>query len=103
MPQKTRHEGMVVTDTRDEVKEPPMYKVILHNDDYTTMEFVIMVLEVVFHLGPEQAMTIMLNVHQQGRGIAGIYTRDEAETKMAIVHQMARQHDHPLKCSIEKT
>ncbi len=94
--------GGVATEHRHEVKEPPMFKVLLHNDDYTTMDFVIMILETVFHKQAEDAAKIMLNVHQKGIGIAGIYTRDMAETKVALVHDLARQHDYPLKCSLEQ-
>lgn len=79
-----------------------MYKVLLLNDDYTTMDFVIMVLEVVFHKDDQEATRIMLKVHQEGHGVAGVFTRDMAETKVAIVHDLAHKNEHPLKCSIEK-
>lgn len=79
-----------------------MYKVLLLNDDYTTMDFVIMVLEVVFYKDNQEATNIMLQVHREGRGVAGIFTRDVAETKVAIVHDLAHKNEHPLKCSIEK-
>ena len=94
--------GGVATEHRREVKEPPMFKVLLHNDDYTTMDFVIMILENVFHKRAEDATIIMMNVHQKGVGVAGVYTRDMAETKIALVHDLARQHEHPLKCSLEQ-
>lgn len=87
---------------QDALQEPPLYRVLLHNDDYTTMDFVVMVLQTVFHKNTEEATRIMLNVHHQGIGIAGIYTREIAETKVAIVHQMAKQHQFPLRCSLEK-
>ena len=87
---------------QDALQEPPRYRVLLHNDDYTTMDFVVMVLQTVFHKNTEEATRIMLNVHHQGIGIAGIYTREIAETKVAIVHQMAKQHQFPLRCSLEK-
>ena len=92
------------TQTRDQdaLQEPPLYRVLLHNDDYTTMDFVVMILQTVFHKNTEEATRIMLNVHHQGIGIAGIYTREIAETKVAIVHQMAKQHQFPLRCSLEK-
>ena len=92
----------VATEQRREVKEPPMFKVLLHNDDYTSMDFVILILESVFHKRAEDATRIMLNVHQQGIGVAGVYTRDMAETKVALVHDLARQHEYPLKCSLEQ-
>jgi len=79
-----------------------MYKVILHNDDYTTMDFVVMVLEVVFHKSRGEAARIMMNVHRLGAGVAGIFTRDVAETKIVIVHDLARKNEHPLKCSLER-
>ncbi|PLX48086.1 MAG: ATP-dependent Clp protease adapter ClpS [Desulfobulbaceae bacterium] len=94
--------GGVASKERHQVKEPPLYKVLLHNDDYTSMDFVIMVLETVFHKKTEDATRIMMNVHQQGIGVAGVYTRDIAETKMALVHDLARQHEYPLKCSLEQ-
>ena len=87
---------------REALQEPPHYRVLLHNDDYTTMDFVVMVLQTVFDKTTEEATRIMLNVHHQGIGIAGIYTREIAETKVAIVHQMAKQHQFPLRCSLEK-
>lgn len=92
----------VLTETREEEKEPPMYKVLLHNDDYTTMDFVIMILKGVFHKDSDEATRIMMNVHQQGIGVAGIYNRDIAETKIAMVHDLAKKHEHPLKCSMEQ-
>ena len=92
----------VTSKNQDILQEPPRYKVLLHNDDYTTMDFVVMILQIVFHKNTEEATRIMLNVHHQGIGIAGIYTREIAETKVAIVHQMAKQHQFPLRCSLEK-
>jgi ATP-dependent Clp protease adaptor protein ClpS len=87
---------------KTELQEPPLYKVLLHNDDYTTMDFVVMILETVFHKDTGEATRIMLNVHHQGLGIAGVYTREVGETKVAIVHDMARKNQFPLKCSLEK-
>ncbi len=92
----------IATRDRDELQEPPMYKVLLHNDDYTTMDFVVMILQTIFHKDMDEATRIMLNVHHQGSGIAGVYPREIAETKMDIVHQMAREHQFPLRCSLEK-
>jgi len=85
-----------------EVKEPPLYKVLLHNDDYTTMDFVVMVLESVFRKDTSEATRIMLNVHHQGLGVAGVYTREIGETKIAVVHDLARKNQFPLKCSLER-
>ena len=97
-----RHQEDTLTKKRDELQEPPLFKVLLHNDDYTTMDFVIMVLENVFGKDPTEATRIMLNVHQQGHGVAGVYTREIGETKVAVVHRMARKNQFPLKCSLEK-
>jgi ATP-dependent Clp protease adaptor protein ClpS len=90
------------TETREEVKSPSLYKVFLLNDDYTTMDFVVQVLEEVFHKPPAEATQIMLHVHKKGVGLCGVYTRDIAETKVATVHELARTRDFPLKCVMEK-
>ena len=79
-----------------------MYKVILFNDDYTTMEFVVEVLQRFFAINRERAMQIMLKVHNEGSAVCGIYTRDIAETKVAQVGEFAKQHGHPLRCSMEE-
>ncbi len=92
----------VETTDRTSLQEPPLYKVLLHNDDYTTMEFVVMILQTVFQKNIDEATRIMLNVHHQGRGIAGIFTLEVGETKVALVHHMARKNQFPLKCSLEK-
>jgi ATP-dependent Clp protease adaptor protein ClpS len=83
------------------VKEPPMYKVILLNDHYTSMEFVVAILEGVFHKNSAEAHQIMLSVHKAGKGIAGAYTREIAETKVATVTQLARKEGFPLQCVME--
>jgi ATP-dependent Clp protease adaptor protein ClpS len=95
-------EGWVLTDEKTKVKEPSLYKVLLHNDDYTSMEFVVLLLEKVFHKSIAEATRIMLNVHQQGIGIAGVYHKEIAETKVAIVHDLAQKNEYPLRCSLEK-
>ena len=92
----------ISTTDREALQEPPLYKVLLHNDDYTTMEFVVMVLVTVFAKNSDEATRIMLNVHHQGIGIAGVYTREVADTKVAIVHRLARRHQFPLKCTLEQ-
>lgn len=95
-------EGLVLSKERQEVKEPPLFKVLLHNDDYTTMEFVVMVLQTVFHMEAARAMEVMLNVHKKGIGVAGVYPREVAETKVALVYDLARKNEHPLRCTMEK-
>jgi ATP-dependent Clp protease adaptor protein ClpS len=92
----------VVTESEKKLKLPPMYKVLLHNDDYTTMEFVVEVLQSVFHKTPADATQIMLHIHRNGIGVAGVYTHEVAETKVAVVEAMARQHEFPLKCTLEE-
>ena len=92
----------VTPETRDEVAEPDMYKVLLLNDDYTTMEFVIEILIHVFNKSKENATRIMLNVHRQGVGLCGIFTFEVAETKVDTVHALARERGFPLKCAMEK-
>ncbi len=88
--------------TRQRVKLPSMYKVLLHNDDYTTMEFVVEVLRRVFNKSFEEATMIMLNVHRSGLGVCGLFTYEIAETKVDLVHTMARERGFPLKCSMER-
>lgn len=83
-------------------KKPPMYKVILLNDDYTPMEFVVEILKVVFHRPHAEATKIMLHVHQNGMGVAGVYPCEIAETKVRTVEELARQSEFPLKCVMEK-
>ncbi len=89
-------------DTEQEIKEPPQYKVVLHNDDYTTMEFVVYVLKNIFFKSEGEAIHIMLSVHKNGSGVCGVYTFEVAETKVAQVHQMAKQEGYPLKCTMEE-
>ena len=84
------------------LKPPPMFKVLLLNDDYTPMEFVIVVLRKYFHKGQEEATRIMLHVHQNGVGECGVYTYEVAETKVTQVMDYARKHQHPLQCIMEK-
>ncbi|MEO1020575.1 MAG: ATP-dependent Clp protease adapter ClpS [Pseudomonadota bacterium] len=95
-------EGDVSTKTRPTTKRPSLYKVLLLNDDYTPMEFVIHVLERFFSKPREEATSIMLQVHQRGVGICGVFTFEIAETKVAQVMEFARQHQHPLQCTLEK-
>jgi len=87
---------------RSKLKPPPMFKVMLLNDDYTPMEFVVHVLERFFNKSREAATEIMLHVHHKGVGICGVYTYEVAETKVAQVMDFSRQHQHPLQCTMEK-
>jgi ATP-dependent Clp protease adaptor protein ClpS len=89
-------------DQDEETREPDMYRVVLHNDHYTTMDFVVEVIVKVFHKPVLQAAQIMMDVHRKGRGLVGVYTRDIAETKCAQVLRMAREREFPLKCTVER-
>jgi len=94
--------GNIAVKTKPETKKPSMYKVFLLNDDYTPMDFVVQVLEVFFNKSREDAMRIMLEVHQSGLGLCGVYTFEVAETKVAQTLAAARQAQHPLQCTMEK-
>jgi len=91
----------VATEVEKELKEPELYRVLLHNDDYTTMEFVVMILMNIFRLAEADAFRVMLNVHHAGIGVAGVYTYEVAETKVRKVLDLAREHEFPLRCSME--
>ncbi|WP_006788079.1 ATP-dependent Clp protease adapter ClpS [Thiorhodospira sibirica] len=93
---------LTVVEAKPQLKPPPMYKVVLLNDDYTPMEFVVEVLELFFAMDREKATRVMLHVHTRGKGICGIYTREIAETKVAQVNEYAREHQHPLLCAMEE-
>lgn len=102
-PGKDEGEGAVVVERQTQKTEPPrLYQVLLLNDDFTPMEFVVLILQKFFSKGHEQATQIMLNVHQQGRGVCGVYPRDVASTKIDQVSRFARQHQHPLQCIMEE-
>ena len=92
----------LVTKTRPKTKRPSLYKVLLLNDDYTPMEFVVHVLQHFFHKTREEAERIMLHVHQKGVGVCGVFTYEVAETKVSHVMDLARQNQHPLQCRMEK-
>lgn len=94
---------LAVEEGRPRLKAPPKYAVILHNDDYTTMEFVVEVLQRFFHKRGEEAVQVMLQVHQQGQGVAGVYGHEIAETKAEQVNDYARAQGFPLKCSVQET
>jgi len=102
MSPETRYDEAPVAEAEEEVEEPPLFKVLLHNDDYTTMEFVVMVLEAIFNMPEDQAIQVMLNVHVRGAGVAGIYTFEIAEMKVARTMAMARENEFPLLCTMEK-
>ena len=93
--------GVALQPAKPKLKRPSMYRVVLINDDYTPMEFVVETLEIFFNMGREQATQVMLQVHTQGKAVCGIFTRDIAETKAAQVNQFARENEHPLLCEIE--
>ena len=100
----TRDHGDVVLEAeKSKLKPPPMFKVILLNDDFTPMDFVVAVLQTFFSMNREQAMQIMLQVHMDGAGVCGVYPNDVAITKVEQVVTFARQHQHPLRCVMEET
>ncbi|MEH6551219.1 MAG: ATP-dependent Clp protease adapter ClpS [Pseudomonadales bacterium] len=96
-----RDSGLALEEAQPKLKKPPLYKVVMLNDDYTPMEFVIHVLRAFFSMELEQATRVMLAVHQQGKGICGLFSRDIAETKAMQVNQYSRDSQHPLLCEIE--
>ena len=96
------HDLDILSDEDEETREPDMYRVVLHNDHYTTMDFVVEVIIKVFHKPVLEATQIMMDVHRKGRGLVGVYTRDIAETKCARVLRMAREREFPLKCTVER-
>jgi ATP-dependent Clp protease adaptor protein ClpS len=95
-------EGVTLEPERQRTQPPPMYKVMLLNDDYTPMDFVVVVLEKFFRMNREQATVVMLKVHRHGRGVCGVFPRDLAATKVEQVAAFARQHQHPLACVMEE-
>jgi ATP-dependent Clp protease adaptor protein ClpS len=92
----------VLTQTRPKLKRPPKFKVVLYNDDYTPMEFVVRVLEQIFHKSPAEATQLMLQIHRSGLGIAGVYVLEVAETKVVAVHQAAERNGYPLRAGVEQ-
>jgi ATP-dependent Clp protease adaptor protein ClpS len=94
--------GLLVEEARPEVARPPLYQVILLNDDFTPMDFVVVVLETFFSLDRERATQVMLHVHTRGKGVCGVFTREVAETKVTQVNEFSRTHQHPLLCTMEK-
>jgi ATP-dependent Clp protease adaptor protein ClpS len=105
MPHKTQHEndhGLLVAPSKPEVAPPPQYQVMLLNDDYTPMDFVVTVLQSFFSMDLDQATQVMLHVHTRGRGVCGVYSREVAETKVAQVNEFSRMNQHPLLCTMER-
>lgn len=95
--------GLAIEEARPKVKRPPLYRVVLLNDDYTPMEFVVEVLELIFAMDRQKATRVMLEVHTRGKGVCGVFTYEIAETKVAQVGAYAQQHQHPLLCTLEET
>ncbi|EGV18442.1 MULTISPECIES: ATP-dependent Clp protease adapter ClpS [Thiocapsa] len=102
LPSEERESGLTVQEAKPKLRRPPLFKVLLLNDDYTPMEFVVQVLETFFAMNREKATQIMLHVHTRGRGVCGVYTKDIAETKVSEVNDFARSHQHPLMCTMEE-
>jgi ATP-dependent Clp protease adaptor protein ClpS len=96
-------DGTVLETKKAKVKPPPLFKVLLLNDDYTPMEFVVVVLQTFFSMSREKATQVMLKVHREGMGVCGVYPRDIATTKVEQVANFARKHQHPLQCVMEET
>ncbi len=94
--------GLALQDDKAEVKPPAMWRVLLMNDDYTPMEFVISVLQMFFSMNHESAYRVMMHVHTRGKGVCGVYSKEIAETKVAQVNHFAVSHQHPLKCAMEE-
>ena len=97
-----KDQGLAVEEARPEVTLPPMYRVILINDDYTPMDFVIEILRIYFGMKHDRATQVMLHVHTKGKGVCGVFTYEIAETKVVQVNEYSRQCEHPLKCTMEK-
>lgn len=101
-PEREPQHGLVVETSKPETARPPLYQVLLLNDDFTPMEFVVMVLQQFFGMDREKATQIMLHVHTRGRGVCGVFTREVAESKVTQVNEFSRQNQHPLLCTMEK-
>ena len=93
---------LAVEEARPKIKQPPLYRVVLINDDFTPMEFVVDILESIFGMERTRATQVMLEVHTKGKGVCGVFTFEIAETKVAQVNEYARQQEHPLKCTLER-
>ena len=102
-PRGTPSDDLMLAEPEVKTKRPPFFKVVLLNDDYTPMDFVVFILKDVFHKNHEEAVTIMMDIHQKGEGVCGVYTRDVAETKAELVITMSRRSEYPLQCRVEKS
>lgn len=102
LPNEDHDSGLSVEEAKPKLRRPPMFKVLLLNDDYTPMEFVVQVLETFFAMSKEKAVQIMLHVHTRGVGVCGVFTREIAETKVMQVNDYSRSHQHPLMCTMEE-
>jgi ATP-dependent Clp protease adaptor protein ClpS len=97
-----RHDDLMLAEPEVKTKRPPFFKVVLLNDDFTPMDFVVFVLKDIFHKNHEEAVSTMLDVHHKGAGVCGVFTRDVAETKAELVATLARRSEYPLQCRVEK-
>ena len=102
-PERDHEHGLAIEASRPEVVRPPLYQVLLLNDDFTPMDFVVEVLQTFFAMNREKATQVMLQVHTRGKGVCGVYTREVAESKVTQVNDFSREHQHPLLCTMEKT
>jgi ATP-dependent Clp protease adaptor protein ClpS len=101
-PESEHDYGLAVQIAKPEVLPPPLYQVLLLNDDFTPMDFVVEVLQVFFAMNREKATQVMLHVHTRGKGVCGVFTREVAESKVTLVNEFSRMHQHPLLCTMEK-
>jgi ATP-dependent Clp protease adaptor protein ClpS len=101
-PRQDQDQGLLLEEARPELAKPPMYQVVLLNDDYTPMDFVVSVLEMFFAMTRQRATQVMMHVHTRGKGVCGVFTREVAETKVTQVNEFSRSHQHPLLCTMEK-
>lgn len=100
-PEPHHHDSVIFEEAKSKLKRPPLYRVLLLNDDYTTMDFVVHILQNIFHMSSEKAAQVMRHVHQKGVGVCGVYPREIAESKVEQVLQYAQQNEHPLQCTME--
>ena len=100
--QEVRNDGLLLAEPEVKTKRPPYFKVVLLNDDFTPMDFVTFILKDIFHKNHEEAVSIMLEIHNKGEGVCGVYTRDVAETKAELVITISRRNEYPLQCRVEK-